>query len=432
MVLALALAPFSALYGQDYEIRLDRPVAVGFSYHLSSVQKVSFVALVKQGEEVKKQNNTNRVFEAELVVTVLAVNEKGKATKVKLEIEKLNEIKGDDRSELAPKGCVINGALAGAEEAFEMVGGDIVPDAENLLESLELFQKPNVPTDEDIFGTKDRKKVGDSWEGNSVLMLKSPVGLGAIEGIIEANKEDLKTTTTLEKIATVGKKECLQLTCACKCDKFRGREFPPEIKVEKSTMKINRGLNIPSDISLLLPSENSLIFTMNFIAKGKSDPLADEVALQTTIEVSLFRRATEVNRNAKEMTGIHGGQRATERDWSKTTMDDILHHFKASGLQVGNVVEIQGLRINMPGVLQGYTVGINGEDVWLLYYDKDAPLIGEAAERVLGDISKTGQLKPSESVFKSSIPAIVRGPFVLTNYSGHPAEAEIVKGFSSF
>ena len=201
-VLALALAPCSALFAQDYEIRLERPDPVGSRLHLSMVGKESTSQVVKQGDKVIEEKNTKYTVEAELVVTVLALSTKGKNTRIKLEVEKLTRIEGDARRELLPKGSVVTASWDGKEQAFEMAGGALDPDTEESLKLLDLVtEDPNGPTEDEIFGTKERKKVGDRWEGNSELMAKQLAGLGAT-----VKKEDLKITVTLEKLSCSAKR----------------------------------------------------------------------------------------------------------------------------------------------------------------------------------------------------------------------------------
>ena len=88
------------------------------------------------------------------------------------------------------------------------MAGGLDPDTEESLRLLNLVsENPNGPTDDEIFGSKERKKVGDRWEGNSELMAKELTHFGIL-----VKKEDLKSTATLEKVVTVGKTECLQLS----------------------------------------------------------------------------------------------------------------------------------------------------------------------------------------------------------------------------
>jgi hypothetical protein len=288
-VLAMALASCPALFAQDYEIRLHRPDAVGSRSHLSAVGKESTSELAKQGDKVLQEQKTKYVVEAELMLTVLAVNEKGKNTRVKIEVEKLTRIEGDARKELAPKGSVITGSWDGKDQAFDMAGGGLEPDTEESLKLLELLtDDPIGPTDDEVFGAKDRKKVGDRWDGNTELMAKDLARFGIL-----MKKEDLTSTVALEKVATLGKTECLQLSCVLACDKF-DPPLPPGFVVEKSSMKINFTGKYPVAASQNLPEESSSDLTMTLTAKAKSDPAADEVVLQIARERSLVSRATEV------------------------------------------------------------------------------------------------------------------------------------------
>ncbi len=287
-ILALALAPCSALFAQDYEIRLDRPDPVGSKCHLAMVGKQSTSQVVKQGDKVLQDKSSKFAVEAELVATVLAVSEKGAHTRVKIEVEKLVRIEGDARRELVPKGSVITVSWDGKEQAFDMAGG-LDPDTEESLRLLNLVsENPNGPTDDEIFGTKERKKVGDRWEGNSELMAKDLTRFGIL-----VKKEDLKSTATLEKVVQVGKTECLQLNCAFTCDKFEP-PLPPGFTVEKSALKADFCNKVPVATSLVLPEEGSMDMAIKLTARGKPNPDAGEIVLEIANEQSLTARATEM------------------------------------------------------------------------------------------------------------------------------------------
>jgi hypothetical protein len=287
-ILALAWAPCSALFAQDYEIRLDRPDPVGSKCHLTMVGKQSTSQVIKQGDKVLEDKSSKFTVEAELVATVLAVSEKGAHTRVKVEVEKLTRIEGDARRELVPKGSVITAAWDGKEQAFEMVGG-LDPDTEDSLRLLNLVsENPNGPTDDEVFGSKERKKVGDRWEGNSGLIAKDLTRLGMM-----AKKENFKSTVTLEKVVQLGKTECLQLSCAFTCDKF-DPPLPPGFTVEKSALKADFCIEVPVATSLILPTEGSMDMAVKLTARGKPNPNAGEIVLEMANEQSLTASATEV------------------------------------------------------------------------------------------------------------------------------------------
>ncbi|MGD1001528.1 MAG: hypothetical protein ABSA67_12625 [Candidatus Brocadiia bacterium] len=287
-ILALALAPCSALFAQDYEIRLDRPDPIGSKCRLAMVGKESTSQVVKQDDKVIQDKNSKFTVEAELVATILAVSEKGANTRVKVEVEKLTRIEGDARRELLPKGSVVTVAWDGKGQAFDMAGG-LDPDTEESLRLLNLVsENPNGPTDDEVFGSKERKKVGDRWEGNSELMAKDIIRYGIL-----AKKEDFKSTVTLDKVVRVGKTECLQLTCAFTCDKFEP-PLPPGFTVEKSALKADFSNKLPVATSLSLPAEGSMDMAIKLIARGKPNPGAGEFVLEIANDQSLTVRATEV------------------------------------------------------------------------------------------------------------------------------------------
>ena len=91
----------------------------------------------------------------------------------------------------------------------------------------------------------------------------------------------------------LGKTECLQLSSVVTCDKF-APPLPPGINVEKGAVKAIFTARIPTVTSLPEPSEGSTVLTSTLTARGKPDPSADEIVLQTTNERSVSGRATEL------------------------------------------------------------------------------------------------------------------------------------------
>jgi hypothetical protein len=169
-----------------------------------------------------------------------------------------------------------------------MVGG-LDPDTEDSLRLLNLVsENPNGPTDDEVFGSKERKKVGDRWEGNSGLIAKDLTRLGMM-----AKKEDFKSTVTLEKVVQLGKTECLQLSCAFTCDKF-DPPLPPGFTVQKSALKADFCIKVPVATSLILPTEGSMDMAVKLTARGNPNPNAGEIVLEMANEQSLTASATAV------------------------------------------------------------------------------------------------------------------------------------------
>ena len=111
--------------------------------------------------------------ECECVVTVLAVDDKGKPSKLSLQIEKLTRTDDAGVKELVSKGSVVTVSMKDGIEVSEMDGHRLpLPTQEAITVILPL--DPNGPTDDELFGTSGRKKPGDHWDANTDLMVEGP------------------------------------------------------------------------------------------------------------------------------------------------------------------------------------------------------------------------------------------------------------------
>ena len=204
-------------HARDYEIRLHRPVKPGYKYRQSSVgNRLEWTRIKYDGKlaEEKKDELSIR-FEAE--VTVLATNDKGGPSRSSLKIVKCVAIKGKDEKELVPRDTVVLAYVKDKKDVFEIavvpvsngtfeVGGVPVDrELHKALSTVFTLSKGGI-TDDDVFGTKQRKKVGDSWDIDTRR---------AVEGLesraMTIPKKHAKGKVTLDKVVRVEGMECLNV-----------------------------------------------------------------------------------------------------------------------------------------------------------------------------------------------------------------------------
>jgi hypothetical protein len=154
-----------------------------------------------------------------------------------------------------------------------------------------LFAPPHSKvTDDDIFGTKERKKVGESWPINRDLAIMDIAKKGV-------QIEDLAGTTKLEKVFVVDGLKCLKVTAEMETDKFT-LPFSPMLKVKKSEMHMSFSGEIPANknadttnVALKTEMNMSTIFS----ATGKPNPQTPEMK----ISVESSRKQTIIKKKLK-------------------------------------------------------------------------------------------------------------------------------------
>ena len=192
-VLFLSLWPCSPLLAQDYEIRLHRPRDHREKYHLSASGRSARTQVVKSGDKILKNDAVKFSVECDCAVTILGVDDKGKPSKLSLQIEKLTRTDDAGAKELVGKGSVVTVSMKDGNEVSEMDGHRLPLPAQEAITVI-LPLDPNGPTDDELFGTSGRKKPGDHWDVNTDMMVKDLPRRGAM-----ADKEDAQRNRQLRE-----------------------------------------------------------------------------------------------------------------------------------------------------------------------------------------------------------------------------------------
>jgi hypothetical protein len=289
-VLLLALWPCSSLLAQDYEIRLHRPETIGQKYHLSASGRSARTQVVKSGDKILKNDAAKFSVECDCVVTVLGVDDKGKPSKLSLQIEKLTRTDDAGVKELVSKGSVVTVMMKEGAEVSETAGHRLALPAQEAI-TVVLPLDPYGPTDDELFGVSGKKKPGDHWDANADLMAKDLLRRGAM-----ANKEDLSGTVTFERVVHVGKTECLQVSGVVDCTKYIP-SVPKDVRVEKGFLKIEFSEKLP--VAAPLPAlEVTQSANIGYTMKGRPDPAGDEYIFDVGAALSTSARVTDVQEAA--------------------------------------------------------------------------------------------------------------------------------------
>ncbi len=273
MSAVLLLAGFQLL-AQDYEIRMSRESKVGEKYELTGTGSTSEDSTITgQGQVLQKQSS---FLEAKLeaTVTVLAVDSLKRESKVSLVVSRcqaMTNLKADTQ-DLLPKGTVVVAQLMANGKPEFQVDGKVV--AKDVAKALGLFISlpTGKSTDDDMFGTQERKKIGDSWSVNSA---KAAADLAEKE--IKVSADNVKGQTTVEKLVETDGVKCLRLSCSMEASNVPV-PLPPELKIEKATLSGTFSGDFPLDLARNRQAESAEI-TMSVLAKGRPAPEAPALTL---------------------------------------------------------------------------------------------------------------------------------------------------------
>jgi hypothetical protein len=193
----ISLALLLVLTGQvqDYEVRLARPTKVSAKYRLTATSSETVRSRLTTGDKVLKANEEGFTLELVADTTVLEVDAQGHATRKSFSIISSKITRAGTAIPLLSPGTVVVAAAQGSEVVFLVDGKPVESGVAKALSSV-LSVYSGYPDDDEVFGTRARRKTGESWGVNTDAAMAMLKELGA-----EAKKEDLKGSTTFEKIA---------------------------------------------------------------------------------------------------------------------------------------------------------------------------------------------------------------------------------------
>lgn len=276
----LAWAP-AVSAADDYVIRLTRPSKVGDRFHIDTKGTTREQERITVGDQVQKDDNDMSVHLV-AAATILAIDPKADATRIEYLIESCQKTADGKTEEVLPAGRrVVAESNAEGETMFTVDGDPALEDISKALSVVISAHTPGTPSDDEIFGTPERKRVGDTWSihAETTAAFLSKTGL-------KVSPENLKGTVSLDAVKTVGGVKALALTARLNA---RGMvmDLPDFMQLEKSSMTGEFTLLAPADpeVSNLLP--NRITMQITFRAKGQKPDTGSPVSIEETMDVSV-------------------------------------------------------------------------------------------------------------------------------------------------
>jgi hypothetical protein len=270
----------SCLFAQDYEIRMTRAAEVGEKFALTASGAMSEQVTLSNQERVLKKDAASFTAKLEGTVTVLEIDELKREIKLSLLLSHLFvSTSGEtNEKEALPKGTQVVAQLRNGKEEY-LVNGDVaskeIAKVLNLFISLPITKK----TDDDVFGTKDRKRVGDHWPVNTANGAEALAALG-----VKVDADNIKGTMNFEKLVVVDGINCLQLNGKMEMSNI-ALPLPAGLVVESSSISTTYSGEYPVDLAIRHLSEE-ISLKINLMAKGKPKPDAPEITMSMNMEKS--------------------------------------------------------------------------------------------------------------------------------------------------
>lgn len=292
--LLLLIAFTAGAEEKAYEIKLARPIKVGTKYALTADGALVRQVTLNRGGVTQKQPDDGYGIHLEATVEVVALDEIGEEAKLACTVDKCNRITSEGETEIVPKGKVLIAEGKGKDTHFSLKdGGELTKEASEALELVISLDTNDKLTDDDLLGTKDKKKPGESWPVTSENIAKDSDRVGVV-----VKPQDVEGSFRLDGLEKVGDIECLKLSgnlkvkdLVTKADENEDDGLPEGFVVEGGSMEAKYTGLFPVDSSIGSLAESA---SMTFVThiKGKGGAGNDDVV---TVE-SRVQRAVEMKR----------------------------------------------------------------------------------------------------------------------------------------
>ena len=296
--LLLVCAASAAAEDKAYEVKLHRPLKVGTKYSMTADGALVRQVMLKRGGVTQKQPDDGFGVHLEGTIEVLALDEIGEEAKVSCTVEKCMRLTSDGETELVPKGKVVVAEGKGKDTKFSLQDGSpLSKEASDALDLVISLDSNDKLTDDDLLGTKDKRKPGESWPISAENVARDSERVNVI-----VKPEDVEGSFRLDGIEKVGDVECLKLSgnlkvkhLVAKADENEDGGLPEGFAVEDGSMEARYSGLFPVDPARGSLAESASMTYLTHI-KGKGGGGEGDVV---TVE-SRVQRAVEMKRRFLE------------------------------------------------------------------------------------------------------------------------------------
>ncbi len=305
-VTAAACLLFAAAgHAEDYQVRLERPFKAGDVLQFVAKSGETETQRVSEGDKVLQEKTSTLKAHVEGELEILAVDKKGRKTRVRLTIRKFSGSVDGKAVEPPAAGSVVIAATAGDKTAYELKDGKLPKDIERLFGILIRTHTKSQGDvgDDDVFGTSARKKVGDKWAVNKAAIVKSLKGEG-----LTIKEGDVNGTVEITELRKVDGVSCLHIEGLVTAANFSPPlpegakvlsakvttrvigDFPVDLKLPR----LRQGLAVNMAVEIQMPADgegpaqrmaiSSTMWVQQELRPGRKKPKAGVAAIVAKLE----------------------------------------------------------------------------------------------------------------------------------------------------
>lgn len=269
---------------EAYPIRLTRPSRVGQAFRLQASAAVLNDITITLAPDRKDANQRVAGLQVDGRGEVLEVDGRGDVRKLKITVGQCVGTEDDRQRELVRKGAVIVVTAGEKDPSFSIDGKPADKDTADLLELIFPLREDKGPDDDAIFGTREKKRVGESWPINPAAAAED---LKAIGG--QAKPENIRGSFKLAAVERHDGRAVLKLEGRMEVTDFlppRPDDLPGDVTLEPSSATFQITTLMPVDPALPSPSESStMVFTTPMTRTADGQPVKLQVVTRRAVEI---------------------------------------------------------------------------------------------------------------------------------------------------
>ncbi|HMF08339.1 MAG TPA: hypothetical protein VKJ00_04335 [Thermoanaerobaculia bacterium] len=301
IALALAAAVSTLSADEDYAIRLSRAHSVGDRYRLDARGRTHDRQRVTVGGRETENSETEVSVHLVAAATVLAVDTKLQAIRTEYRIESCQKSSSGKTSEVLPAGRKVIAESKAGETVFTIDGQPAGKETAEALKAVISSHDPDSPTDDEISGTTERKRIGDTWSINAATAAR----LLSKEGV-SISPEDLHGTVRLEGVRTINGVKALELSLHLRADKLRFAA-PEGLRLEKSAMEGDFTSPVAVDTQSRSHLPDKLHLRFNMLMTGQKPDTGEKVAIEADAEMTQENSYSPIPEETKSPSSLESG-----------------------------------------------------------------------------------------------------------------------------
>ena len=239
----------------DYAIQLTRKITVGDHYRVTATGSDEQAANATVDGQPMPPRGESLAVELVADCEVLAVSPAGREAKARLVIVKFVRLAAGQPVDLLPAGTIVDAEKTGDKTIFTVGDTKVAGPVAKAFETAGIGMfGDDTATDDTVFGTTERKKVGDSWAINAAA-----AAADLAKKKIPATADKLNGEVKLVEVVQQDNQPVLRISATVAMHGVNP-PMPPGMEVQSSEFTSSHSGLFPADPTKLIQQESS---TMN-------------------------------------------------------------------------------------------------------------------------------------------------------------------------